>query len=166
MFAAVFRTLDVIGYCFRSEKPLPENSKIDLVVVVKSRRIMQVFENGNLRKTYRIALGKNPVGHKQFEGDFRTPEGCYEIDGRNPNSKFHKNLSISYPNVNDLETAQRSGKQPGGDIKIHGLRNGRGYRSKLHLLRDWTAGCIAVTNREIDELFTAVMDGAEIRIEP
>ncbi|MBA9072554.1 murein L,D-transpeptidase YafK [Flavobacterium gossypii] len=127
---------------------------------------MKVYSEGVLLKTYRISLGKNPVGHKQFEGDCKTPEGIYSIDGRNPNSTFHKNLGISYPNEKDLEKAKSLGKPAGGDIKIHGLRNGRGYISKFHRWRDWTAGCIAVTDVEIDELYDAVKIGAEIQIYP
>lgn len=127
---------------------------------------MKVYSEGMLLKTYRISLGKNPVGHKQFEGDCKTPEGIYSIDGRNPNSAFHKNLGISYPNENDLEKAKRLEKPAGGDIKIHGLRNGRGYISKFHRWKDWTAGCIAVTDIEIDELYDAVKIGAEIQIYP
>ncbi|MFC4176418.1 L,D-transpeptidase family protein [Flavobacterium gossypii] len=139
---------------------------MDRIEVFKSKRRMKVYSEGVLLKTYRISLGKNPVGHKQFEGDCKTPEGIYSIDGRNPNSTFHKNLGISYPNEKDLEKAKSLGKPAGGDIKIHGLRNGRGYISKFHRWRDWTAGCIAVTDVEIDELYDAVKIGAEIQIYP
>lgn len=127
---------------------------------------MKVYSEGVLLKTYRISLGRSPIGHKQFEGDCKTPEGIYSIDGRNPNSTFHKNLGISYPNEKDLEKAKSLGKPAGGDIKIHGLRNGRGYISKFHRWKDWTAGCIAVTDTEIEELYDAVKIGAEIQIYP
>lgn len=146
-------------------KKIPENS-IDKIVVYKSRRIMQVFTGNELVKVYRIALGKDPVGHKCQEGDFKTPEGLYHINDKNPNSQFYKNLGISYPNEKDIENAQALGQSSGGDIKIHGLRNGRGYRGKLHLLKDWTAGCIAVTNSEMQVLYDAVPVGTPIEIYP
>ena len=151
-------------YSLWPTKKLPKDARIDFIEVWKSKRSMNVFENGKLLKTYRIALGKNPVGHKAFEGDNRTPEGIYFIDGRNPKSAFYKNLGISYPNQTDLEHAKSIQKPAGGDIKIHGLRNGRGYRGKFHLLKNWTAGCIAVTNSEMDELFDCVTNGAKIEI--
>ena len=125
--------VSVIGYYSWPEKRLPKNARIDAIIVWKSKRRMQVFENGKLLKTYRIALGKNPVGHKAIEGDGRTPEGSYRIDARSANSKFRKNLGISYPNRTDSENAEALGKSPGGDIKIHGLRNGRAYRTPVRL---------------------------------
>lgn len=158
--------LIIAAYYFYPESKLPKGKEIDRIEVFKSKRRMKVYSEGMLLKTYRISLGKNPVGHKQFEGDCKTPEGIYSIDGRNPNSAFHKNLGISYPNENDLEKAKRLEKPAGGDIKIHGLRNGRGYISKFHRWKDWTAGCIAVTDIEIDELYDAVKIGAEIQIYP
>lgn len=127
---------------------------------------MHVYSKQIALKTYKVALGKNPLGHKQFQGDCKTPEGVYTISDRNPNSKFHKNLGISYPNQSDLENATRSGRSAGGDIKIHGLPNGSGFRSKFHRYKDWTAGCIAVTNFEIDELYVAVKTDAIIKIYP
>jgi murein L,D-transpeptidase YafK len=145
-------------------KKLPAGTVIDRLVVFKSERKMEAWANGALIKTYSIALGGNPLGHKQHEGDRRTPEGTYTINNRNPRSRFYKNLGISYPNDADCAHAASIGKPPGGDIKIHGLRNGRGWRGRLHLLKDWTHGCIAVTNPEIDELYTAVKDGAVIVI--
>lgn len=125
---------------------------------------MQVFEHAKFLKTYKIALGKNPVGHKQQEGDNKTPEGFYVIESRNANSQFHKNLGISYPNASDKKYAISIGKPAGGDIKIHGLRNGKGRRGKFHRWKNWTAGCIAVTNPEMDELFDRVTDNCQIEI--
>lgn len=127
---------------------------------------MLVYEQDRLVRKYCVALGKQPVGPKRFEGDLKTPEGSYVISGRNPNSKFHKNLGISYPDALDVAYAERHGKSAGGDIKIHGIRNGQGWKGRFHRLRDWTAGCIAVTNREMDELFDSVAIGAEIVIFP
>lgn len=147
-------------------KPLPDGIVIDKLVVYKSRRKMEAYANGGLIKTYDIALGKDPIGHKQFEGDNKTPEGSYTINARNPNSAYHKNLGVSYPNETDKANAVKLGKAAGGDIKIHGLKNGRGYIGKCHRLKDWTAGCIAVTNDEVDELYAAVKQNTEIEIFP
>ncbi len=146
-------------------KAIPENS-IDKIVVYKSRRIMQVFTANLLIRTYRVSLGRQPLGHKEHEGDCRTPEGIYCINDKNPDSRFYKNLGISYPNEKDIEHARSLCLPPGGDIKIHGLRNGRGYRGKLHLFKNWTAGCIAVTNLEMEVLYHAVPIGTPIEIYP
>lgn len=141
--------------------------KIDKLVVYKSKREMLAYSKGILVKTYPIALGRNPIGHKQFEGDKKTPEGIYYINDRNPNSAFHKNLGVSYPNEKDKAHAKALGKSAGGDIKIHGMKNGLGAKiGDYHLLKDWTDGCIAVTDREMDELFLAVKHNAIIDIRP
>lgn len=158
--------IGVAVWYFYPDKPLPEGIVIDKLIVYKSKRKMEAYAEGRLIKTYAIALGKNPVGHKQFEGDNRTPEGVYTINARNANSDYHKNLGVSYPNETDKANAKRLGKSPGGHIKIHGLRNGRGYIDKFHRLKDWTAGCNAVTDTEIDELYTAVETNAVIDIRP
>ena len=149
------------------EKRLAENSKIDYLLVEKSEQTMKAYQGKQLLKTYKIAVGKNSIGHKVFEGDQKTPEGIYSINDRNPNSDYHKNLGVSYPNDVDRAKAKALGKSPGGDIKIHGLRNGGfGIIKKLHRLTDWTNGCIAVTNGEIDELYEAVVPNAKIEIRP
>ena len=153
-------------YYFYPEIKLPEGSNIDKLVVYKSKRKMEVYSGDKLLKTYTISLGRNPVGHKQFEGDCKTPEGAYRINERNPHSAYHKNLGVSYPNEADIAFAEKQGKSAGGLIKIHGLKNGRGYIGKFHRLKDWTAGCIAVTNSEIDELYAAVKPNAVIIINP
>ncbi|MCB0700382.1 MAG: L,D-transpeptidase family protein [Chitinophagales bacterium] len=143
-----------------------EMTSIDSLVVLKSKREIRAYLSGRYLKTYKVALGDAPVGHKQFEGDEKTPEGLYRINDRNPNSSYHKNLGISYPNAKDKAYAKSKGKSPGGDIKIHGLPNGQGYLGKLHLATDWTNGCIAVTDEEIDELFKFVKIGSPIQILP
>ena len=148
------------------ETPLPEYAVIDRLVVHKSKRTMSAYSKGKLLKTYPIALGKQPVGHKHFEGDGKTPEGKYRINDRNPNSAYHKNLGVSYPNEADKTYAAAQGKSPGGLIKIHGIKNGWGSIGKRHLQRDWTDGCIAVTDEEIDELYRSVKHNAEIEILP
>lgn len=146
---------------------LPLGSEIAKLVVRKADREMDAYDaRGHLLKTYPVALGFSPVGHKQFEGDGKTPEGRYTINSRNPNSSYHKNLGISYPNAADRARAAAQGKSAGGDIKIHGLRNGLGGIGAQHLRRDWTHGCIAVTNGEIDELYALVKSQAEIEILP
>lgn len=152
-------------YVYPSPK-LPRGSVIDRLVVYKSKRRMEVWNGNTLLKTYTVSLGKNPVGHKEFEGDCKTPEGFYTINERNANSAYHKNLGVSYPNDKDIAHAASLGKSPGGHIKIHGLRNGRGYIGKFHRWKDWTAGCIAVTNDEVDELYAAVKENAVIEILP
>ena len=139
---------------------------VDSICVVKSRRELMVFHRDTLLKIYRVSLGDTPLGHKHFQGDERTPEGLYRIDGRNPYSICHKNLGISYPNSRDRAYAARNGRPTGGDIKIHGLPNGQGYIGKLHLEQDWTNGCVAVTDAEIDELYEFVAMGSPILILP
>jgi len=139
---------------------------IDSIVVIKHIREMHVYHQGALQKIYRVALGDAPVGHKHFEGDEKTPEGLYRIFGKNPNSSCHKNLGISYPNEADRAYAAKQGRRTGGDIKIHGIVNGQGYIGKAHLLHDWTNGCVAVTDEEIDELYAFTPTGIPIFIRP
>ncbi len=152
------------AYYFFPGKKLPLGTPIDRLTVYKSKRKMEAWSGSELLKIYTISMGKNPVGHKQLEGDCKTPEGVYTINARNPNSAYYKNLGVSYPNAADIANAEKLGRQPGGDIKIHGLRNGRGCIGKFHRWKDWTAGCIAVTNAEMEELYGAVEDGAVIEI--
>jgi murein L,D-transpeptidase YafK len=153
-------------YYFFPEDKLPPGIKIDRLVVRKRDRIMQVYSGDNVIKTYRISLGRNPTGDKEYEGDKKTPEGEYKINDRNPESGYHKNLGISYPNTEDIAVAKRKNLKPGGEIKIHGLRNGLGFIGKFHRMIDWTAGCIALTNEEIDELYDRVEIGTPIIIQP
>ena len=145
---------------------IPDGVMIDRIVVYKAAHRLQAFSKGKLIVTYAIAIGKNPVGPKEFEGDLKTPEGLYTINDRNPNSGYHKNLGISYPNEQDRARAKVSGKPVGGDVKIHGLENGKGYIGRFHRLKDWTNGCIALDNAEIDELYSHVPLGTPIEIRP
>ncbi|MEM8970326.1 MAG: L,D-transpeptidase family protein [Bacteroidota bacterium] len=145
---------------------LPEDAVIDHIVVEKSQRRMHVYSGDSLLKSYPIALGFNPVGHKEVEGDGKTPEGLYHIDSKNPNSAYHLNLGVSYPNEKDRICAEELGHSSGGDIKIHGLKNGMGFIGSAHRQQDWTAGCIAVTNEEIEELYRSVPIGTPIEIKP
>jgi len=138
----------------------------DAVVVRKAKRELVLISQGKAIRTYAVALGRAPVGPKRRQGDGRTPEGDYTISGRNRHSSFHRSLRISYPNPGDKARARRAGVSPGGDIMIHGLPNGMGRLGAAHRTRDWTEGCIAVTNEEIQEIWRLVPDGTPIRIEP
>jgi len=117
-------------------------------------------------KTYKIALGGDPIGPKTRQGDHKTPEGIYILDRRNAHSQFHKAIHVSYPNDRDRAAARAKGVSPGGDVFVHGLPNGFGYVGAAHRLKDWTDGCIAVTNEEIDEIWKSVADGTPIEIRP
>ena len=140
--------------------------RAERVLVDKSDRELMLFRGAHRIKTYKIALGPNPEGHKQHEGDGRTPEGRYVIDFRKRDSAFHRALHVSYPNAEDLRRARRRGVAPGGAIMIHGLPNGASAIGSAHRLRDWTQGCIAVTNEEIEEIWGAIPDGTPIQIKP
>ena len=142
------------------------HADIDLVKVVKSQRQMWLLEQGKIIKQYTIALGANPVGHKQQEGDERTPEGRYILDYRNPNSGYFKSLHVSYPNKQDLANAKAKGVDAGGMIMIHGQRNGFGWAAKLTPLKDWTNGCIALNNQDMQEVWDLVKIGTPIEILP
>ncbi len=145
---------------------LPPTVRAEKILVLKGKRQLVLLQNGKVLKTYRIALGRNPEGHKVRQGDGRTPEGRYTICGRNPGSQFHRSLRISYPSKEDRARARRLGVSAGGDIMIHGLPNGMGWLGKSSKLTDWTDGCIAVTNEEIEEIWRAVPDGTPIEIRP
>lgn len=127
---------------------------------------MQLYQGEHLLKSYRIALGGNPTGPKIRQGDHKTPEGIYRIDAKNARSQFHLSLHISYPNENDRANARKLGVAPGGDIMIHGLPDRYAYLGSLHTKYDWTDGCIAVTNAEIEEIWKLVPTGTEVEIRP
>jgi murein L,D-transpeptidase YafK len=138
----------------------------DRVVIDKAARKLTLHRRQSAIRTYRIALGGQPTGKKQCHGDNRTPEGRYIIDGRNKNSRYHWSLHLSYPNSADRKTAKKLGCNPGGDIMIHGLPNGYGWIGKLHTAHDWTLGCIAVTDQEIEEIWGLVPNGTPVMINP
>ena len=144
----------------------PFSGNADKILVFKSKRELHLLKGEKILKTYKVALGGDPLGHKQVEGDKKTPEGKYKIIGHNPKSKFYKSLRVSYPNDKDRENAAKQGMSAGSDIMVHGLGTGFSHLGKLHLLSDWTLGCIAVTNDEIDEIYAAVTDGTTIEIKP
>lgn len=147
-----------------SDKGLPQDSKIDYLEVSKEKRELYAYSNGEIVKTYCISLGWSPSGPKRVKGDGKTPEGVYYINDKNPHSVAYKNLGISYPNEEDKRRARRMGRSAGGDIKIHGLMNRWGFLGDLHSFRDWTAGCIAVSNSDMDELYDHVEIGTKIKI--
>jgi len=157
--ALVLMTCCLLGA--RVNEDLPAADK---VLVLKSARTLSLMKKNKVYKTYKIALGLSPVGPKLMEGDNKTPEGLYKISGHNPNSQFYKSLRISYPNARDIKNAKKLGKSPGSDIMIHGLGREFGYIGKRHADNDWTWGCIAVTNEEIDEIYAAVANGTPIEI--
>ncbi|OFZ38137.1 MAG: hypothetical protein A2504_13960 [Bdellovibrionales bacterium RIFOXYD12_FULL_39_22] len=158
------------------------NQKADLIFISKSTRQLFLMKNGEAFKEYRISLGLNPTGSKLYKGDFRTPEGLYTISAHEPNSDYHKALRISYPDKNDIKRANDLSKSPGGDIMIHGETNDPGILAKIlealgfenyedisndFIYRfNWTRGCIAVRNNEVEEIYNAVKDGTKIWIQP
>lgn len=139
-------------------------ASVDYLIVDKSERLMVAYSGGQPVKAWRgLQFGERPQGHKQFEGDERTPEGRYVIEGRNPGSAYHLSLKVSYPNPADRAFAEAQGRSPGGDIFLHGQPN------SLPIGRvpgDWTDGCIALSNAEIEELWWIVPDGTVIEIRP
>lgn len=132
----------------------------DMIVVFKSSRRLVLYRNGTPLRSFNVGLGWEPEGDKVFEGDGRTPEGSYYINRRNPNSAFHLSLGISYPDPNQVAAAAAEGRNPGGDIFIHG---GHGQRRQKG---DWTAGCIAVTDRQMEVIWNMVPNGALVVIQP
>ena len=144
--------------------PASAAQHVDLVVVDKGERRLRLIRAGRTVRVFQIALGFSPKGHKMREGDGQTPEGFYRIDGYVADSAFHRALRISYPNAWDRRRAATGGYDPGGDIMIHGLPNGATASEVGHRARDWTNGCIAVTNREMRELINLVPVGTPILI--
>ena len=142
--------------------------KADKVLVKKSERKLVLLKDGEIFRHYDIALGDSPKGHKQFEGDERTPEGNYTLDWRNSNSKFYRSIHISYPNEQDEDFAQAQGRSAGGMIMIHGQPNKKHDTMSAWILdqMDWTDGCIAVKNYEMDEIWAAIDNGTPIEIHP
>lgn len=137
----------------------------DKVYVKKSTRTLQLLNNNQVLRQYHIVLGDNPQGHKQQEGDERTPEGWYTLDWANEQSAAYRSLHVSYPNSKDRANAKMLGVSPGGAIMIHGQMNGTELLTAFNQKRDWTNGCIAVTNSEMDEIMTLVKVGTPIFIE-
>jgi murein L,D-transpeptidase YafK len=144
----------------------PLTPHVDRVLVVKSERKLVLLSHSHVIKTYKVALGGSPVGAKTRQGDHKTPEGVYVLDRRNEHSQFYRSIHISYPSTEDRARARKLGVSPGGDVMLHGLPNGYGWIGGAHRSRDWTDGCIAVTNDEMDEIWRIVPDGTPIEIRP
>lgn len=144
----------------------PALTKADQIVVYKSKRMMYLMRDGRILDKYRIALGKKPVGHKMEFGDFRTPEGKYRIDMKNASSSYFLSLRISYPDIGDADVASALETDPGDWIMIHGLPNDRDAAAMGHPQKDWTNGCIAVTNTEMAQIWRRVDIGTPITIWP
>jgi len=140
--------------------------KTDKVLVLKKERTLTLLAKGQVLKTYKVALGGTPVGAKTRQGDHKTPEGTYVLDHRNAASQYHRALQISYPNARDRAQAAKQNVSPGGDVFVHGLPNGYGWVGKGHRVKDWTDGCIAVTDEEIEEIRRLVPDSTPIEIRP
>lgn len=156
----------VLLLCFGLSLPALASTFADRVVVEKSARKLYLYQGTQVVRSYEIALGKNPVGHKLRRGDKRTPEGFYTLDRRNPQSRFYRSIHISYPNEKDRRRAEAKGFHPGGDIMIHGVPNRYRDGQEFFIGRDWTEGCIAVTNDDMKEIWTLVADNTPIIIYP
>ncbi|HEX5064799.1 MAG TPA: L,D-transpeptidase family protein [Myxococcota bacterium] len=146
------------------ERPRP--AKADLVLVLKAPRRLLLLRGQSVLRDYEVSLGKSPLGPKRHWLDGRTPEGRYTVDSRVVDSRFHRALHISYPNANDLAFASRAGLDPGGNVMIHGLPDGESWVGTAHRQYDWTNGCIAVTDDEMNEIWELVDDGTPIEIRP
>ncbi len=140
--------------------------KADSVLILKKDHVLELLAGGQVIRTYKVALGRGGLAPKTRQGDARTPEGHYVISARLAASEYHRALLISYPNAEDRKRAASLGVSPGGDIMIHGLPNGQGYLGTAHRLYDWTLGCIAVTDPEIEEIWGLVPVGTPVEIRP
>jgi murein L,D-transpeptidase YafK len=161
-FVAIAVMMIGLAGCGSSKFRSYDGPEVTYVIIKKSDRKMYLFHEDKVLKSYNVDLGFTAEGHKQFEGDGKTPEGHYFIDRRNPNSAFHLSLGISYPNAEDIAFAKAHGKSPGGDIFIHGQPNGERRVGRP----DWTAGCVSVTNRQMEEIYAMVQNGTPISIKP
>jgi murein L,D-transpeptidase YafK len=144
--------------------PLPPGSTADRILVEKAARTLTLFHGDRVLKKYSVSLGRVPVGPKQREGDKKTPEGVYHIQLHKFDSSYHRALQVSYPAAEDVARAKLQGVSAGLEIMVHGAPNGWGLIGRAHRAADWTAGCIAVTNPEIEEIYAAVPDGTVIEI--
>lgn len=140
--------------------------KADRVVVLKTERKLVLMRDDRVLRIFRVALGRYPVGHKQRQGDAKTPEGAYTLDFKLKKSSFYRAIRVSYPNQQDISSARERGVDPGGKIMIHGLPNDMSASRVGHPMIDWTQGCIAVTNREMDEIWSMIDPGTPIEIHP
>jgi murein L,D-transpeptidase YafK len=165
-----FLTIPVLWAAFiapvQADTSLSKDVHVSRVVILKSARELRLMDGNKVLKTYKVALGPHAVGPKQMQGDGKTPEGVYTISGRNVNSTYHRSLRVSYPSAQDVARAKKAGVNPGGDIFIHGLPKAYAWLGAAHRAHDWTLGCIAVTNEEIEEIWRAVANGTTVEIRP
>jgi len=153
-------------YYFWPMNELPCDVRADRVIVYKDDRVLLLMSGDDVLKRYPVSLGRNPVGDKICQGDKRTPEGEYVLDWKNPNSLAYKSIHISYPNAADRCEAAEHGCSAGGNIMLHGIANGQGRLGRFHRFWDWTSGCIAVTDQEMEELYRVIPTGTPIEIKP
>ena len=164
--AVIVAGLAALLWANAPRRALAEGVRADRVRVLKSARRLELYRGGDLLASYAVSLGPQPVGHKQREGDGRTPEGQYLLDYAKLDSSSHRALHISYPAAADRAAAAAAGVDPGGLIMIHGMLNHFGWIGRLHRAVDWTNGCVAVTNDEMDEIMRVVPVGTPIEIRP
>ncbi len=163
-FIAFFLPLLLTG-CGQTQSPA-DLEQADKIVIFKSAHTLNLLNAGHVFRSYQVALGRNPVGAKGRKGDHKTPEGLYAIDSKKEHSRFYRALHISYPNVDDRTRAHAQGYDPGGDVEIHGIENGLGWMGRLHRSIDWTDGCIAVSDSEMDQIWDIVRLGTPVEIRP
>lgn len=164
--APMLKSIAILLFVLSMASFASEAISADKVLIEKKARRLTLYSKGQPIKVYKVALGRNPEGAKEREGDNKTPEGIYTIDSRNYASGYHLALHISYPNEKDKQLAKQRGVSPGGNIMIHGIKNGMGWIGSVHTWFDWTQGCIAVTNREIEEIDKLVPNGTVVEIRP
>ena len=145
---------------------LPADTKADRIVIEKARHRLTLYQGLTVIRDYPVSIGRGGMGRKRQEGDRLTPEGAYRVESRNAGSDYHRALKVSYPGPDDIAAAQALGVSAGSEIMIHGLRNGFGWFGVWHRQVDWTLGCIALTNAEIEEIWRVVPDGTPIEILP
>lgn len=162
MRALALLPLVLLTGCGAKKAPLTEHA--DRVLIEKSKHTMTLYQGTRVLRTYRVSIGHGDGGPKRREGDHQTPEGLYTIDAQNPHSDYYRALHVSYPNADDRARAAAAGVPPGGDIMIHGIKNGFGWLGPLHRKKDWTEGCIAVTDAEMDEVWKLVPVGTPVEI--
>jgi murein L,D-transpeptidase YafK len=163
---AIFLTLSFVLCAPAARSTIQQVPTATEVVVHKSARRLELWRGSTLLRSYRVSLGLRPEGHKQREGDFRTPEGRYLLDSRNPRSDFFLSIRVSYPNERDRARARKAGVPPGGLIMIHGLPNEPRWTPEHYAREDWTDGCIALSNADMMEVWMLVSDGTPIDIRP
>ena len=155
-----------IIFLFLFSFSLYAQNSIDMIIIKKSQRVLYAVKDDKVIKKYDIAIGKNPIGHKLKEGDKKTPEGYYFIDGKNAKSKFFLSLHTSYPNFHDKRVAEKNNLNPGSHIAIHGLPSISVSSQYLYNSSDWTDGCIALNNKDMEELWNMSEEGTQILIKP